>query len=292
MTCFVVLHYMVKEETMTCVNNLQMLTGEKRIVIIDNASPNGTGEELYELYKNTGNIDVLLNADNVGFAGGNNVGYVYARIKYDPDFIIVINNDIQIKQKDFIAMVETIYNREQFAVLGPDVYAPTLKIHQNPKRLRSYSYSEVQKLVSLYDKKCRRKIITRCKCCLKKVKILKSLVYNKRIEANSVDYKTVYYGVPLHGSCFIFSRLYISRREKSFFEGTFMYYESEILDYECHRDGLKSMYSPEVQVIHNHNVSTNVTFKSEMKKTDFMNKCILKSLRAFANLMEEDGYNK
>ena len=66
MVCFIVLHYMVKEETITCINNLKKVFGDKKIIIVDNFSPNNSGKELKELYKNDSEIMVLLNNENSG----------------------------------------------------------------------------------------------------------------------------------------------------------------------------------------------------------------------------------
>lgn len=43
MTAFVILHYRAAEMTRTCVERIQALDGDNYIVIVDNASPNGTG---------------------------------------------------------------------------------------------------------------------------------------------------------------------------------------------------------------------------------------------------------
>ena len=50
MTAFVILHYRAVEMTRTCVERIQALDGSKHIVIVDNASPNGTGRILKEEY--------------------------------------------------------------------------------------------------------------------------------------------------------------------------------------------------------------------------------------------------
>lgn len=49
------------------------------IVIVDNASANGTGRELQQLYQGAENIYVILNPENLGFARGNNVGFEFAK---------------------------------------------------------------------------------------------------------------------------------------------------------------------------------------------------------------------
>ena len=48
MTAFVILHYRAIEMTRTCVERIQALEGNNHIVIVDNASPNGTGRLLEE----------------------------------------------------------------------------------------------------------------------------------------------------------------------------------------------------------------------------------------------------
>lgn len=287
MFVFIVLHYMVIEETINCIENIKnnFLNENIRIIVVDNNSPNGSGKELQKQYAADDIVTVLLNPVNAGFAKGNNVGYKYALENFSPDFIIVINNDIQIKQKDFLQKIKKIYEKEKFAVLGPDIYSTTLNIHQSPKRLTSCSEEEIRQYISIYKKRCESKWATKIKCYLKRLRFLKRFVYKKRIKSNKIDFKKTYYNVPLHGSCFIFSKLFMDKRKNAFFEGTFMYYESEILDYECHRDGLKTMYSPQLQVFHNHNVSTNATFKSDIKRTMFMNECIYNSLTAFYGLI-------
>ena len=74
MTAFVILHYRAAEMTRTCVERIRALNGSNYIVIVDNASPNGTGELLAEEYAGEDNITVLLNQENAGFARGNNLG--------------------------------------------------------------------------------------------------------------------------------------------------------------------------------------------------------------------------
>ena len=46
-------------------------------------------------------IDVLINDENLGFAKGNNVAYQYSKLKYNPDFIVTMNNDVEIETNNF-----------------------------------------------------------------------------------------------------------------------------------------------------------------------------------------------
>ena len=62
---FVILHYMAKQETIDCVASILEKTKAEpmkvSIVIVDNASANGTGRELQQLYQGAENIYVILN---------------------------------------------------------------------------------------------------------------------------------------------------------------------------------------------------------------------------------------
>ncbi|HFU4371918.1 TPA: glycosyltransferase family 2 protein, partial [Streptococcus suis] len=68
MICFIILHYMVKEETIKCVESiLEREMDNIQIIIVDNLSPNNSGQELFEYYKGNDIVDVLLNDENAGF---------------------------------------------------------------------------------------------------------------------------------------------------------------------------------------------------------------------------------
>lgn len=60
---FVVLHYNVPEVTRQCVDSIRELQGnkKKKIVIVDNASPDGSGILLEKEYAQDGDIKVLVN---------------------------------------------------------------------------------------------------------------------------------------------------------------------------------------------------------------------------------------
>ena len=208
--------------------------------------------------------------------------------KFNPDFIVVMNNDVEIIQEDFIERISRIYDKEKYGVLGPDIFSTYVKIHQNPKRTSSYSYEEIQKKFKDYKFRNESKIIVPLKCFLKNISFLKKMVQNKKNQSLKIDYTKKYFNIPLHGSCFIFSKDFIKLRSKAFFEGTFMYFESEILDYECHKLGLKEVYDPSVKVNHHHSVSSAKTYKSDLQKTKFINKCSYNSLKAFIDLMDKE----
>lgn len=70
---FVVLHYCTLDMTKKCIAAIQekMAQADYEIVVVDNASGNGTGKDLAECYKDTEHVSVLLSKENLGFAKGN-----------------------------------------------------------------------------------------------------------------------------------------------------------------------------------------------------------------------------
>ncbi|HEL1638844.1 TPA: glycosyltransferase, partial [Streptococcus suis] len=106
MIAFVILHYQAMEETISCVDTIKnMVKEEKKIVIVDNASPNKTGINLREKYSQDSEVIVLLSEKNLGFAQGNNIGYKEAR-KFSPEFIVVMNNDVFLTQENFYSLLQ------------------------------------------------------------------------------------------------------------------------------------------------------------------------------------------
>ena len=70
MTAFVILHYRAIDTTRSCVKSIRALAGDKHIVIVDNASPDGTGKQLAEEFAASPDVTVLLHGKNDGFARG------------------------------------------------------------------------------------------------------------------------------------------------------------------------------------------------------------------------------
>lgn len=70
-----------------------------------------------------------------------------------------------------------------------------------------------------------------------------------------------------------------------------MFFEEEILQYECLQKGLKIIYSPEVQVIHLDDIATNLIYKkhkSNYLKEKNKRREILKSVNVLMNLINSN----
>ena len=106
--CFVILHYMAFEMTRKSVDTLLALFGGKNvhIAVVDNGSANGSGAKLKEQYADNKYITILMNKVNIGFAKGNNVGHKYVKERFNPKYVVVMNNDVLIKDRLFIEKIQ------------------------------------------------------------------------------------------------------------------------------------------------------------------------------------------
>lgn len=231
---------------------------EKRIVIVDNNSPNDSFSLLLSNYKDDPEIILLHSDKNLGFSGGNNIGFLYAKQHFNPQFIIMINNDTLITQDDFLNLISQKYQKYNFAVLGPDIVTKD-GIHQNPWIRDGFSYLGIR----LFRMKQRTRIIL---SYLHLDSIIYNLLQSKSNRNRKIDGDII--GATLHGSALIFSEQYIN-----IFDGldarTFLYLEEEILKLYCNHYKLKTLYSSELEIYHKEDVSTNHIFANNEKKTRF-----------------------
>ena len=284
MTAFVILHYRAIYYTRKCVECIKSLEGSKHIIIVDNASPDGTGAALKAEYKGDKEVTVLLNKENSGFARGNNYGVRYGKCKLAPDYTVVLNNDVEITQKDFIARIDQIYREHPFDVLGPDIVSVFSGIHQSPKCMKGFELESVRRKMA-YVKRSQNPILMLLSSGEKNSPTLWRQVQRRKRAKQNIDSSMVSEGVVLHGSCVIFSKRYIEEHPEPFYCKTFMYFEMEILEWLCRHEGKVIRYDPSISVLHYQYMSSRQEFRSVLKQSKFVCKCLMESLKAAEELM-------
>lgn len=272
---FVVLHYCVARVTEACVQSLLSLEGDKNIVVVDNASPDGSGLYLKKLYEKEKLVQVLLNKKNVGFADGNNLGYRFAKKELHADTIVVLNNDTLIKDNCFLNKLFEDDSLLDYHIIAPDII--TFKgIHQNPYKMKGVTKGEEIKLRN-------RKKLSILFYSLPFLYKLKSHEVVNR-EGPFID-KRIEDVVP-HGAAVIFMNKWVEREEFAFYPGTFMYYEEDLLYVYAKSKDYKTIYVPSLQITHLEDMSTNSTQKNIRKKMLFQNKQKAHSLDVIINYMK------
>lgn len=302
---FIILHYGDRKLTDRAVNSLRQLNkiNSSRIIIVENGSKNYSKAEIQEAYANFNNIDVVVSNKNLGFSKGNNLGYMYARNKYDADFFIIMNNDILYPDIDFINELYVAYKERPFYVAGPDVYVPQIKYHSSPlKRYRvsiedveneidvnKFVINECNKQSSKYmHKKFRKEILLSDNLFHKGLIGLKRLILGDR----QIEWKkTTGDYIILQGSCLIFDRRFIKEAEKAFEPETFLYAEEYILSKRCDFNKWNVEYFPTLQVYHTYQGSLKATKPNYMdycEKMEWSAKTSIESLEIYKKyLMNE-----
>jgi GT2 family glycosyltransferase/glycosyltransferase involved in cell wall biosynthesis len=85
------------------------------LIIVDNASTDGSREYLTAFAKNRPNVRLQLNDDNTGFAKGNNQGMALAK----GDYLVVLNNDTIVTPGWLKAMVRHLEKDPSIGLIGP-----------------------------------------------------------------------------------------------------------------------------------------------------------------------------
>lgn len=103
----VLLNYQHVEETLTCLESLKGLDyPEYKIVVVDNASRDGSVETLKEVLEKDKSYEHLIEAEeNLGFSTGVNMGIDYAMTQ-EADHIWVLNNDTTVEPTALNHLVE------------------------------------------------------------------------------------------------------------------------------------------------------------------------------------------
>ena len=95
----ILVNYNGYDDTRECVRSLLASDYRNiRICIVDNASSKNIVE--YDDVIKEDRCDIVYLKNNIGFAGGNNVGIEYSK-KYNPDYYLILNNDTVVK-RDFL----------------------------------------------------------------------------------------------------------------------------------------------------------------------------------------------
>lgn len=284
---FVILHYKDLETTDVCVQSILRMEQQERlrIVIVDNDIQETVDkrEILLQRYRGIDRIAVLQIKENGGFSYANNQGYRYAREQQKASFILVLNNDIEFVQKDFVKKLDESYKKYPCHVLAPDVIRRSTGEHQNPMDYRIRTVEEAEYTIKMN------------RIALKYYTMLYPLLYwqNKRNENKQTRNKTendlYYQSLQMHivpfGACLIFTPEFVVQEAVAFYPETRFYYEEYILTCRCQKRGHKIIYNPALMVMHESGTATKKSFGSEEKRLRFRMERIVESCEIYLDYL-------
>lgn len=276
---FLILHYMNADVTMNCIDSIlnTMAQETPEIVVVDNASHNGSYELLTEKYGEDKRVHFLANEENLGYARGNNVGFLYAKNTLGAEWICLANNDVVFSDVRWMNKVIELYHKNPYYVLGPDIVTPD-GVHQNPFRNSVAGKKSVVKNL-FHDEVVYLLLKLGLQQKLRSKMNIKTNQNNTEWKESRENFKGV-----LHGSCLLFSPDYVKEFD-GLYNGTFLYAEEEILCYILNKLGYRYTYCGEVQVMHCHATSFKKSIQDEDKRKMVIVKHRIKSGRRFLKIV-------
>ena len=147
----IILNWNQIDLTLACLKSVfqSRIDGQIEIeaIVVDNGSTDNSRKRLKEIQEKRSlsrqgrgeieilrskfpNFKVIFNKENLGFAGGNNVGLRYA-LKKGADFIFILNNDTEIKNDCVLNLWQTFLDEEKIGIVSPKIYyAPGFEFHK------------------------------------------------------------------------------------------------------------------------------------------------------------------
>ncbi|MDH3745272.1 MAG: glycosyltransferase family 2 protein [Acidobacteriota bacterium] len=115
----VVLNYQAKELTLETLASLAKLRYENlEVIVVDNASGDDSHEAVMREFPEA---DAIQTEVNLGVAGGLNVG-IRRALEKNPDFVLVLNNDIEVDPWMLEELVKVAEADPKIACVGPKSY--------------------------------------------------------------------------------------------------------------------------------------------------------------------------
>ncbi|OGZ32266.1 MAG: hypothetical protein A2646_01595 [Candidatus Portnoybacteria bacterium RIFCSPHIGHO2_02_FULL_39_12] len=123
----IILHWNNLADTLECLESLEKIDYPNyQVVVIDNGSSKKFPISNFQFPIK---LEVIYNEENLGFAGGNNVGIKYA-LKQGADYVLLLNNDTVVDEEFLKELVKAGESDKKIGLLGSKIY-----FYDEPKRI-------------------------------------------------------------------------------------------------------------------------------------------------------------
>ena len=153
-TYVIIVNWNGKEILQKCLSSIFVNTAfsECKVVVVDNASTDGSVEMLQEKFPQ---IKIIRNAQNIGFSKANNQGIRFA-LENDAKQVLLLNNDVEITEKRWLEdLLDVLESDSKIGIVGCKLLYPegTIQHAGGVIKLRvPYHRGEGEKDTGQYDK--------------------------------------------------------------------------------------------------------------------------------------------
>ncbi|MEI6632951.1 MAG: glycosyltransferase family 2 protein [Chlamydiota bacterium] len=115
----ILLNWNGREDTLNCLSSLRALDYKRRrVIVVDNASTDGSAELIAERFPEA---TLIRNPVNAGFDGGNNIG-MRAALRDGADAVLLLNNDTIVCAGLLRHFADAATSLPRAGILGPKIY--------------------------------------------------------------------------------------------------------------------------------------------------------------------------
>ncbi len=218
----VILNWNGKDDTLDCLKSISLLEFTNyTVIVVDNGSVDDSVRCFYEHYSN---IIILKTGENLGYAGGNNVGIRYA-LKHGADYVLVLNNDTVVDPKILHAYVGAALALPKGGIFCGKIYfysEPTLLYYAGA----TFSKKKLDFVVPAMGKP----------------------------DADSSEYNTIH-ETDIAVGCSLFATREVLEKVGVFDERYFLVHEESDLCYSATQSGYKIYFVPQAKLWHKASVS-------------------------------------
>jgi GT2 family glycosyltransferase len=108
------------DDTAECLESLRLIAYPRyQVLVIDNGSTDGSCDRLMSEFPWA---TYLRNDENIGFAGGNNVGIQYA-LDHETDYVFLLNNDTVVDPQVLEKLIVVAESDGRIGIVGPAIYS-------------------------------------------------------------------------------------------------------------------------------------------------------------------------
>lgn len=228
MISVVIVSYNTIDLLQACLVSLQKQTAELKIIVVDNASTDGSAAMLRERFPE---VTLIANDTNRGFAAGNNQGFTSATGEY----ILMLNGDTEIPDRDGLERLAIhLHQHQQIGVIAPRLINSDRSVQQSA----SWNVPNLWSLVLEYT------LLNRMLD-----KLFATRKYPGKVLLSRQELSRSQTVADLLGACLLFRRSLV-HEVGLLDERFFIFYEETDFNLRVRRAGYQLCYFPDVTVLH------------------------------------------
>lgn len=229
----IILNWNGLEDTIECLESIKKITYPNyEVIVVDNGSKGNDAEVLREKFGKY--IHLIRNEKNYGYTGGNNIGIKYALNNCQPDYLLILNNDVVVDPDFLTEMVRMAESDASIGIVGSKTC-----LYNSPDRLQLAWYEvDMDKGRAFH-------------------------VGSGEVDQGQYgDAKEVSY---VQGSCFLVKQKVI-QNAGLFDESYFCYWDETDYCFRVRKAGYKIVYAPSAKIWHKKSTSLKPWYKTLHKR--------------------------